>query len=352
MSPEVGLKSQYLNWRAGLTPELGIVPEWIVIDWWKTGGFVERLYCIPSGLKARIRSRIQLREGLAKGPFDALFIAGHTIYLSNELLDKQPYFLTADVTARQLHAFGDLYNKLPSRISLLERQKHRFRCSEYRNAAALFPWSKWAAAGMIEDYGADPKTTHIIPPGVDLDRWKCAERSADCETTNILFVGGDFIRKGGDLLLKWASLTSSSNWSLHLVTRDRIDAPSANVHIYNGLQPNDPALTDLYRKAHLFALPTRGDCYSIAGIEAMAAGLPVILSCTGGTGDIIRDGETGYLIKPNDFGELAERLDYLVANPKLRMKMGLRARTEAEERYDARKNVAKTVKIMRQSMGA
>src|SRR5262249_22295400 len=151
----VGLKSQYLNWRACLTSDLAIEPEWITIDWWKDGGFIEKLPMLPAGLKARIRSRIQLREGLAKGPLDALFIAGHTIFLSERQLTQQPYFLTADVTAKQLHEFGPLYNKLPSRVAALEIKKHNYRCRMYQGAAALFPWSNWAAKSMIEDYGTD-----------------------------------------------------------------------------------------------------------------------------------------------------------------------------------------------------
>ena len=90
----------------------------------------------------------------------------------------------------------------------------------------------------------------------------------------------------------------------------------------------------------------------MAGIEAMATGLPVILSRTGGTGDIIKDGETGYLIGAGDGKALWERLDTLIENPKQRIAMGCAARQDAENRYDASKNVLKTVQVMRERLGA
>jgi len=349
MSTEVGLKTQYLNWQQGLTPDLGIEPEWIVIHWWKEDGLLERLP-LPHGLIARLRARLELRAGLARGPFDALFIgAGDVSHGGIPLLRRQPYFLTTDVTTKLLHAFGALYGKRPGRFGFLEAHKHRARCERLQNAAALFPWSHWAAHSMIEDYGADPKCVFVIPPGVDVEKWHCPPRACD-RPTNILFVGGDFYRKGGDLLLDWAARTNTKDWALHLVTRDPVKPPAPNVRVYNGLTPNDPALMALYRQAHVFALPTRGDCYSIASIEAMAAGLPVILSKTGGTGDIIKDGETGFLIDPGDGAALAERLEYLLAHPERQRQMGAAARADAEARYDSKQNIRRTVEIMRAAL--
>lgn len=350
MSTEVGLKTQYLHWRHGLTPDLGIEPEWIVISWWRHDALLERLPLVPHSLKARARAALELRAGLSRGPFDALFIgAGDVSHGKPSLLKRQPYFLTSDVTTRLLHAFGDLYGKRPSRLGFVEARKHAARCERLRNARALFPWSHWAAGSMIEDYGADPRRVHVIPPGVDVEQWRCPARHEE-GPTHILFVGGDFYRKGGDLLLEWARRTRAKDWVLHLVTRDPVRPGAPNVKVYNGLTPNDTALMALYRQAHLFALPTRGDCYSIASIEAMAAGLPVILSETGGTGDIIRDGETGYLIAPGDGAALAERLEHLLAHPDRRRRMGEAARADAEARYDSRQNVRRTVEIMRAAL--
>jgi glycosyltransferase involved in cell wall biosynthesis len=349
MSTEVGLHTQYLNWRACLTPELGVKPEWIVIDWWKRRGRIERIPLLPDSFKARLRGEVQLRNGLKKGPYDALFVAQERIFHgTNSFLFRQDYFVTADVTAIQLAAFGDLYRKLPSGPAFYERQKHAERVERLKRAKALFPWSRWAAQSMVEDYGADPDTIHVISPGVIMEKLLSnPDLRRQGGPARILFVGGDFYRKGGDLLLKWANQTSRTDWHLDIVTRDLVVPTHKNVKIHRRLGPNSPELLALYSEANIFALPTRGDCYSIASVEAMAAGLPVILSRTGGTGDIISEGRTGFLIEPGDSDALFDRLDYLLANPERQSEMGAAAREEAEVRFDANKNVAQTIDIMR-----
>nr|WP_246385980.1 glycosyltransferase family 4 protein [Armatimonas rosea] len=339
-STEVGLKTQYQNWRESLTrlaPPL--TPEWIVIDWYREDGLLERLPFLPSGLKARLRSQLTLSAGLRHQHFDGLLIGAPAVtYNHRSLLARQPYFVAIDCTPSQLTGMGDFYNKHQSRIGAYERWKEQARCDFYQKARLLFPWSHWAAQSMIEDYGADASRVEVVPPGVDLNRWAMPERTLD-GALHILFVGGDFVRKGGDLLLDWAHKTRKKNWHLHLVTRDQVPTQHPNVHVYNHLSPNDPALVALYQKAHLFVLPTRADCYSLAGIEAMAAGLPVLLGNVGGIGDIVRDGETGYLLPPNDSDALIERMEFLMSAPAHVQTMGTAARRDAEQRFDCEKNV-------------
>src|SRR5579862_2767430 len=149
MSTEVGLETQYLNWRHNLPEDLGIRPEWIVVEWWREHGMLERLP-VPHGPTARLRAYSSLRRGLARGPFDALFVAQERIlHRASGILSRQPYFITADVTAKQLQEFGVLYDKAGTGIERYEAAKHRERCERYRGAAALFPWSQWAAESMV-----------------------------------------------------------------------------------------------------------------------------------------------------------------------------------------------------------
>ncbi|BDI28135.1 glycosyl transferase family 1 [Capsulimonas corticalis] len=348
MSTEVGLKTQYQNWRDGLTPDLGIDPEWITIDWWKQGGTLERLPGIPKKVKATLRSILELREGITHGPFDALFVANETVFRGqSHLLRKQPYFMTVDSTRRQLLDFGALYGKKDSRFPMLNRYTHNVQVSRLREAQALFPWSRWAGASINSDYGVESHRIHVIPPGINLSKWRMPERKRRPGPTNLLFVGGDYYRKGGDLLMDWAERHHDGDFVLHMVTRERATPCSDKVRMYHHLSANDPELISLYRQADAFVLPTRGDCYSIASMEAMASGLPVIVSRTGGTEDIIREGETGYLIDPGNAAQLAERLDTILADPEQRLAMGSKARRDAEERFDVNKNIRRTLEVMR-----
>jgi glycosyltransferase involved in cell wall biosynthesis len=347
-STEVGLRTQYENIRREID-RLGLTQqtEWIVVDWFRQDGWIERLPLIPWTIKTRLRAELELMHGLRAGPFSSGLLIGApaTIYGHQQQLRHQPYFVSIDCTPRQLASFGDLYGKAPSKLLLLEHYKERERRALYQNARALFPWSRWAGESMVADYRAEAKTLHIIPPGVDLDQWKMPERERS-ETTHLLFVGGDFYRKGGDLLLDWASRTNSKHWKLHLVTREPVLTVHPNIIVYHQLSSNDPRLIALYQQANLFVLPTRGDCYSLAGIEALASGLPILLGDTGGTSEVVTDGVTGFLLPQDNTDALFDRLDTLIQTPELLSPMGHDARRDAETRFDVRKNVAQMLDLM------
>ena len=73
----------------------------------------------------------------------------------------------------------------------------------------------------------------------------------------------------------------------------------------------------------------------MVAMEAMACGVPVVISDIGGIRDIIADGQTGYLCKPGDTGAFAAKLDTLVADTDLRNRMAAIARIRVTEAFDA-----------------
>jgi len=351
MSEEVGLRTQYLNWKNNFPSDLGIEPHWIVISFHKPGGWIESLPGLPSFVKTRLRAAMEVREGLRTGPFDATFVAVHSALSTLPgYANKHACFTTLDVTPKQLHDFGDFYGKYPSKLAAIESYKHRSRAANYKSYRGLFPWSQWAADSLVSDYGVDKKKVHVIPPGVDTTLWKPAETLEKSGVFNLLFVGGDFDRKGGPLLLEWAMETNQTNWHLNIVTRMKLDIADSRITVYNNLSSNDAKLTELYQQSSAFVLPTLADCYSIAGMEALASGLPVLLSLTGGTGDVIKDGKTGYLLKSPNVADLEEKLGGLISDHQLQSSMSKAARLDALERYDVNKNIRKTVGIMLESL--
>lgn len=352
MSTEVGLRTHYLNWREYFPTDMGIEPCWIVIDFWKSDGAVERLP-LPQAFKARLRAQMELRDGLKKGPFDATLIGVHSALSSNpRYLRSNACYSMFDVTPKQLQSFGPHYGKYPSSLPGIETVKHLYRSTAFRECRLLFPWSRWAAESAVGDYGASSDRIRVAPPGVDLKKWMPAENRnrTDKKVCDILFVGGDFERKGGRILLDWARETKAAGWRLHIVTRVGVRVDDERVRVYTGLQSNDPILIGLYKQADLFALPTLADCYSIAGVEAMASALPVILSDVGGTADVVRDGETGYLVAPGDGVQFGQRMDELVLNPRKRRDMGDAARADAERRYDVCRNIRSILEAVKGSL--
>jgi glycosyltransferase involved in cell wall biosynthesis len=87
-------------------------------------------------------------------------------------------------------------------------------------------------------------------------------------------------------------------------------------------------------EADAFVLPSLSEGVSNALLEAMAHGLPCIATDIPGNADLIRDRETGLLVRTGDADALARAMLELAADPALRERLGRAARTLVEERFD------------------
>lgn len=88
-------------------------------------------------------------------------------------------------------------------------------------------------------------------------------------------------------------------------------------------------MTDLYSEADVFVLPTVSDVFPAVVLEAMAAGLPVIITPNCGSADVVRDGIDGFIVPVRAPDAIAEKLELLAANPHLRETMGRAAALQA-----------------------
>ncbi len=82
-----------------------------------------------------------------------------------------------------------------------------------------------------------------------------------------------------------------------------------------------------------FVLPSANEGTPVTAIEALASGCPVVATSVGGTPDVVRDGEDGFLVEPGAVADLADRLARLAANPALRARMGAAGRAHVLTRY-------------------
>ena len=94
-------------------------------------------------------------------------------------------------------------------------------------------------------------------------------------------------------------------------------------------------VADYLAASDVFVLPSFRENLSIALLEAGASGLPCIVSAAGGNADIIRDGESGFVIDGFDPGKYAEKMRYLMENPSVRRRMREEIRRDMAERFSA-----------------
>ncbi len=93
------------------------------------------------------------------------------------------------------------------------------------------------------------------------------------------------------------------------------------------------------QKIDVFILTSHWEGFGYVLIEAMLCGLPVIAFNTSSNPEIVKDGETGYLIPPYDIEKLAEAVEHLRANPVEALEMGRKGRARALELFDFQKAV-------------
>jgi glycosyltransferase involved in cell wall biosynthesis len=145
----------------------------------------------------------------------------------------------------------------------------------------------------------------------------------------VLFVGGDFVRKGGyDLLSAWRDGQLGQRARLDVATGSPIEPERlpGGVHVHTQITAHSAEWRALWREADLFVLPTRDEAFGIVFQEAAAAGLPSIGTRINAVPEMIQDGVSGFLVGPGDRAGLTRALDQLIASAERRRDMGVRAR--------------------------
>jgi glycosyltransferase involved in cell wall biosynthesis len=304
-------------------------------------GALER--CPPLSGNWTVRSSVRARALLARhpGPWDALLFHTQTpSQLSVGLMRRTPTVLSIDATPRNIDTVATGYRHAVG-SARVEAAKARVVGRAFRAAATLVAWSDWVRRSLVSDYGVAAERIRVIPSGTTIPR-RAPVREQD--RLRLLFVGGDFARKGGDdLLAALARLDPAPE--LHVVTKSAVP-PRAGVTVHRDVEPGSVELEALYAGCNAFVLPTAADASPHVVLEAMASGLPVVSTPIGAIPEMVRDGETGLLVAPGAPEALARALATL-RDAELRTRLGASARALATERFDARRNARAVLETLR-----
>jgi glycosyltransferase involved in cell wall biosynthesis len=317
---------------------------------YETAGIASKLPVYRSNWTVRVglRSRRMLRRLRRDVSLDAIFF--HTqvpAMLNIDSVHRTPSVISLDATPRQYDELGAHYAH-SSGPALVERVKHGAVTKALNAARHLVTWSAWAMHGLIDDYGVAPEKVTVVPPGVSTAEWAPAEprRVAAGGPLRLLFVGGDFERKGGATLLSAVRALRRDDVELHIVTRDPVPT-EPGIHVHRGLTANSPDLKRLYHESDIFVMPTFGDCLPMVLCEAGAAGLPVISTSVAAIPEIVLAGETGLLVEPGAVEQLTAAIAWMIEHPDKRQAMGRRATEHVVRHYDAATNTAALVSILK-----
>lgn len=334
------------NIERALGARQDIEPTLIRVRYESAGGGLRRLPGVRNWtLRASWTARAELRRRLRQGPLDGAFI--HTqvaSLLAGELMRQVPTVVSLDATPENFDAEGAAYGHR-RQADVLEQVKRDLNRRALLRARALVTWCAWARDSLVRDYGIPAGAITVVHPGVDLALFRPAPRRPG--PVRVLFVGGDFERKGGSDLVEAARDLPGVELDLVTGSAPPDVARRPGVRVHSGLRPQSEALVDLYRGADLMALPSRGDCLPQAIAEAMACGLPVVAADVGAIGEMVRDGVNGYLVPPRDPARLRAALRRLVGDDGLRRTMGRESLAAAVRDHDAMRNCNAIFDLMR-----
>jgi glycosyltransferase involved in cell wall biosynthesis len=296
-------------------------------------------------VQASWAARCSLRSGLREQKADAVFIHTQVAALfARGVMRHIPTIVSLDATPLNFDTMSEAYGH-DRQGSGLERLKLGVNRRALSGAAAIVTWSQWARRSVVDEYGVPAERVHAVYPGVDLVKFRPRPRDRR-SPLRVLFVGGDFERKGGAELVE-AVASLAGRVEADIVTSGPVPVPAAGpIRVHTDLGPNSEKLLELYAQADVFCLPSRGDCTPLAVAEAMACGLPVVATTVGSIPDMVDHGRNGLLVRPASPRDLAAALGALAADPQMGNTMGITSRLVAEREHDAEKNWRKIFDLM------
>jgi glycosyltransferase involved in cell wall biosynthesis len=279
-------------------------------------------------LTFRRRSHILERELTRReGSFDWI-VQLHTQFAPGTR--PRPYVLHTDNTyvlsERHYPPWAPLRGRTREGRVRLEREV-------FQRAAFLFPRSDFLRRSLVEDYGCDPARVIRVGGGANLCAASLEGKRYDQQVA--LFVGLEFERKGGlQLLRAWERVRGELPSARLQVVGDsnRWGPPPPGVEWIGPV--NDRArLTELYRDASVFVMPSLFEPWGHVFYEAMGLGLGCIGTRTCAMPEIIEAGADGHLVDAGDVDSLAAALVRVLRDPDHAQALGQTAWHRVTERH-------------------
>lgn len=242
----------------------------------------------------RVGTRVN--QALQGKNYDAIFMIGSVVGAYIKTDTPIVYYTDANY-----HQMVDYYWKNTTARNIREGNDIQKR-SLKNNTVNLFA-SDWAKQDAVDFYGIPEEKCVVGHFGANVDTANFHKAEPEKGIVNLLFVGVEWQRKGGDVAVECVrqlnKLSKDRKYILHLVgIKPPYEIKDDYIKVYGFLNRNIPEQQDLMihlrEIADFFVLPTRAECAGIVFCESSAYGIPSITYDTGGIGSYIVNGENGY----------------------------------------------------------
>lgn len=232
---------------------------------------------------------------------------------------------------KQKRLIDDGYKKYGVRKQAIPSAVINKCLKEFQEVDYICVPSTFAYESFLE-YGVDKRKMILLPYGVDLERFTPGRKKD--EIFRVLYVGLLSFRKGVQHLLAAWSKLGLKNAQLVLAGPTLGEfkgvftryANLSNIK-YVGFAKD---IVSLYRESSILVLPSIEDGFGLVVLEAMASGIPALVSQNVGAKDCLTDAEDGFIVPAQDTDAIIERIDYLYRNQQKLKEMGQAARLKAQ----------------------
>ncbi len=293
--------------------------------------------------------RDQLAVLRAQQPIAAIVVNTQSVALGlAEVAAETPVFVCLDATFAQLARTRWFAPNAPSRLFLpLTSAPVRARERQlFRVAHRFLPWSEAARQSLLKDYRIPGDRISLLPPSLTPPPRR-PHRLANTRP-QILFVGGDFFRKGGPLLRECFRRHLAGRCELHLVTQSEISA-EPGIHIHHGLTAQSTDWQARWQQAEVFVFPSTLETFGIVLVEALAFEVPAIAAEVGAAREILAGGAAGWLLPDGQISSLATAIHAVLDDPRAARIKVEQGRARAEQFYNLATNATALAGWLRQS---
>jgi glycosyltransferase involved in cell wall biosynthesis len=210
------------------------------------------------------------------------------------------------------------YKYAPFTKSSTELFKWRanFQKEVYDNCKGIFTMSHWLREHLINYTGIPAEKVHYVGAGINLDINKITNEKR--YGNKILFVGRDFYRKGGDLVVKAFLKLKEEMPEAELYVAGPKQKPieicenSESIVFLGDISYDD--LSRYFNMCDIFCMPSRFEPFGLVYIEALVYGMPCIVNNDFAMKEVVQDGVNGYLLSNENIDDLKEKMKLLLHN--------------------------------------
>jgi alpha-maltose-1-phosphate synthase len=314
VSPQLSRRESYLNLLRWAAPNREA--------WLARAGFNQRFV-------AKVNAALARELTARAGGYD-LIVQMQTLCSPRSAAVRAPYAIYTDNTMALTQRHRPSSALIPPTMLA---DWLAFETRVCQQAEAVFTFSEFARASVLEDYGCAPERVWAVGTGANQ---RLPEPAPPPDgAPRVLFIGREFERKGGLVLLEaWRDVHAQRPDAELLIAGPRQHpAPGVGLGVRHLGRLSRAELAEHYRGASAFVLPSLFEPWGFVFIEAMGYGLPCVGTDCCAMPEIIDAGATGLLTAPGDPRSLADAILALLSEPERARAMGRAGHAKAQEHY-------------------